>query len=87
MMLVPGKQALLLCMSVITNWKPGLILMEKSEVSVFASAGGARFQYTLLKFWCPRRSAFSMTPLSVVRTLTYGLLAVMLLPPISKQLL
>ena len=24
---VPGKQALSLCMSVITNWKPALILM------------------------------------------------------------
>ena len=70
-MLVPGKHALLLCMSVITNWKPGLISMKKSDVSVFFSAGGARFQYTLLKFWCPRRSAFSMTPLSVVKTVTY----------------
>ena len=27
LMLVPGKQALLLCMSVITNWKPARILM------------------------------------------------------------
>ena len=27
LMLVPGKQAPLLCMSVITNWKPALILM------------------------------------------------------------
>ena len=35
-------------MSVITNWKPDLILMKKAEVSVFASAGGARFQYLLL---------------------------------------
>jgi len=45
--------------------------MKKPEVSVLASAGGARFQYTLLKSWCPRRSAFSMTPLSVVMILTY----------------
>jgi len=45
---VPGKQAFLSCMSVITNWKPDLILMKKAEVSVFASAGGARFQYLLL---------------------------------------
>ena len=29
LMLVPGKQAPLLCMSVITNWKPGLILIKK----------------------------------------------------------
>jgi len=36
-----------------------------------ASAGGARFQYALLKPWCPRRSALSTTPLSVVKTLTY----------------
>ena len=77
LMLVPGKQALLLCMSVITKWKPVLTLMKKSEVLafhevfVFASAGGARFQYTLLNFSCPRRSAFSMTPLSVVTTWTY----------------
>ena len=77
LMLVPGKQALLLCMSVITKWKPVLTLMKKSEVeafhevSVFAKAGGARFQYTLLKFSCPRRSAFSTTPLSVVTTWTY----------------
>ena len=42
LMLVPGKQALLLCMSVMTNWKPDLILMKKSDVFVFASAGGAR---------------------------------------------
>jgi hypothetical protein len=77
LMLVPGKQALLLCMSVITKRKPVLTLMKKSEVeafhevSVFAKAGGARFQYTLLKFSCPRRSAFSTTPLSVVTTWTY----------------
>ena len=77
LMLVPGKQALLLCMSVITKWKPVLTLMKKSEVVVFheafvfAKAGGARFQYTLLKFSCPRRSAFSTTPLSVVTTWTY----------------
>ena len=77
LMLVPGKQALLLCMSVITKWKPVLTLMKKSEVLVFheafvfAKAGGARFQYTLLKFSCPRRSAFSTTPLSVVTTWTY----------------
>eukprot|EP00964_Phaeocystis_antarctica_P032104 scaffold18168_cov77-Phaeocystis_antarctica.AAC.1 len=45
--------------------------MKKSDASVFASAGGARFQYALLKLWCPRRSAFSMTPLSVVKTVTY----------------
>ena len=45
--------------------------MKKSDESVFASAGGARFQYTLLYFWWPRRSAFSITPLSVVKTLTY----------------
>ena len=70
-MLVPGKHALLLCMSVITNWKPGLISMKKSDVPMCASAGGARFQYALLKPWCPRRSAFSITPLSVVKTLTY----------------
>ena len=31
-----------------TNWRPDLILMKKAEVSVFASAGGARFQYMLL---------------------------------------
>ena len=42
LMLVPGKHALLLCMSVITNWKPGLISMKKSDAFVFASAGGAR---------------------------------------------
>ena len=77
LMLVPGKQALLLCMSVITKWKPVLTLMKKSEVVVFheafvfAKAGGARLQYTLLKFSCPRRSAFSTTPLSVVTTWTY----------------
>ena len=73
-MLVPGKHALLLCMSVITNWKPDLISMKKSDVSVspvFASAGGARFQYALLKPWCPRRSAFSITPFGVFNTLTY----------------
>ena len=45
---MPGKQALLSFMSVMTNWKPALILMKKSDVSVFASTGGARFQYTLL---------------------------------------
>jgi hypothetical protein len=77
LMLVPGKQALLLCMSVITKWKPVLTLMKKSEVVVFheafvfAKTGGARFQYTLLKFSCPRRSAFSTTPLSGVTTWTY----------------
>ena len=70
-MFVPGRQALLLCLSVITSWKPDLIFMKKSDVFVFASAGGARFQYTLLKCWCPRRSAFRMTPLSVLKTLTY----------------
>ena len=70
-MLVPGKHALLLCMSVITNWKPGLISMKKSDVPMCASAGGARFQYALLKPWCPRRSALSKTPLSVVKTVTY----------------
>ena len=58
-------------MSLITNWKPGMILMKNSEVSTFTSAGGARFQYTLLKFGWPRRSAFSITPLSVATTWTY----------------
>ena len=71
----------------ITNWKPDLILMKKAEVSVFAWAGGARFQYTLLKSCWPRRSAFSIMPLSVVKTLTYGLSVSIWLPPISKQLL
>ena len=60
---VPGKQALSSCV----NLKPGLILMKKAEVFVFASAGGACFEYVSLK---SRRVAFSVMPLGVVKTLT-----------------
>ena len=38
LMFVPGRQALLLCLSVITSWKPDLIFMKKSDVSVSSPA-------------------------------------------------